>query len=138
MTFPAEKVIVSRERAGKMYHVSAYYLSKVISEMPMRIFGNMLYAIILYWFVGLRAEARRFFTFFGIILMQAISTQALAFFTSALAKNTQMALAGTPMMLIILILFGGFFINLESLPPGSEWIAKVSNVRWAFQGMMIT
>lgn len=131
-TFPHEKAIVSRERAGKMYHVSAYYLAKVVAEMPFRLLGNMIYAIILYWFVGLRSGADYFFIFLAIILLQAVSTQALAFVTSALAPTSEIALAITPLCLIILIMFSGFFINLDSLPAGSEWLAYVSNIRWSF------
>ena len=73
-TFPDEKAIVSRERAGKMYHVGAYYSAKLISELPFRLLGNVLYATILYFFVGLRSGAHHFFIFLGIVLLQAIST----------------------------------------------------------------
>ena len=136
-TFPSEKAIISRERAGKMYHVGAYFMAKVVAEMPFKLVPNMVYTVILYWFAGLRSGADYFFIFFGIMLLQAISTQGLAFFTSSLAPTTNIALAITPLCLMILILFGGFFINLESLPPGSEWMAYVSNVRWAFSAIMV-
>lgn len=49
-----------------------------------------------------------------------------------MAPTTSIALAITPLFLMLLILFGGFFINIDSLPPGSAWLTWVSNVRWAF------
>lgn len=73
-TFPAEKAIVARERASKMYHVGAYFAAKVVAEMPFKLAPAMVYVTILYWFVGLRNSAGRFFIFMGIMLLQAIST----------------------------------------------------------------
>ncbi len=52
-TFPAEKQVVNRERASKTYRVSSYYVSKMISEAPLRVVFTLIFASIVYWmYVG--------------------------------------------------------------------------------------
>jgi hypothetical protein len=55
-TVPAEKPIVVRERLSGAYNVSAYYLGKNLSELPLDIVFNLLYCVIVYWMVGLNVR----------------------------------------------------------------------------------
>ena len=41
-SFPAERPIVFRERASKSYRVSAYFLSKLVAEQPLRILSTLV------------------------------------------------------------------------------------------------
>jgi hypothetical protein len=43
----------------------------------------------------------------------------------------------TPPIVIIFFIFAGVFINVDSLPNGSAWVAKISFLKWAYQAVMI-
>lgn len=82
-----EKPIIQRERASKGYHISAYFFSKVLAEMPIRLLANLLYVTLLYWITGLSSSAEKFAIFLGILLLEAVAAQGLAFFISAISKD---------------------------------------------------
>ena len=57
LTFQEERPVFLREQANKMYSVPAYYLAKLLVEMPMQSFTPMVLAIIIYFKVGLTITA---------------------------------------------------------------------------------
>ena len=50
-----------------MYHLSAYYLAKTISELPLVIVQPSFYFVISYWIIGLSGAAAFFGTWLIII-----------------------------------------------------------------------
>ena len=50
-----------------MYHLSAYYLAKTVSELPLVILQPTFYLVITYWIVGLNGVASFFGTLFIVI-----------------------------------------------------------------------
>mmetsp|Transcript_15892 Transcript_15892/g.26735 ORF Transcript_15892/g.26735 Transcript_15892/m.26735 type:complete len:320 (+) Transcript_15892:155-1114(+) len=135
--FPAEKVIVSREILGGAYKTSAYYIGRVIAELPGQIVITVVYATVIYWSVGLNPLWYRFLLFIVIILLTTLCAMTIGFMISACSPSAAVASAAGPPLLIILLLFGGFYINVESLPPGSEWVRFVSLVYWGFQALIV-
>ena len=55
---------MSKERRSGMYHLSAYYLSKTVSELPLVVIQLQptFFLIITYWIVGLHGVASFFST----------------------------------------------------------------------------
>lgn len=51
-SFPAERGVVNRERASKMYHVMPYYFARFICDIPLRVGQGVLFGVIVYWIVG--------------------------------------------------------------------------------------
>lgn len=66
---PAEHVVVSKERKSGSYHLSAYYMAKTVSELPLVITLPSIYTIITYWVAGLHGPA----SFFGVWLVVIIN-----------------------------------------------------------------
>ncbi len=99
--------------------------------------SSVLYSTIIYWSAGLNPGAERFLTFLLLIVLSTFVSVAMGFCISALSPSTIIANAVGPPVLIVLILFGGFYINNASLPPGSEWVVYLSVIYWGFQGLVI-
>lgn len=71
---PNERTVVNKERAAGYYRLSAYYLAKLFSELPLVICQPTLFLIIVYWMAGLnRSEA--FLTMLCCLLLTAIVGQ---------------------------------------------------------------
>ena len=60
--------MIHKERASGSYHLSAYYLAKTISELPIMLILPSAYIIIVYWAAGLNSLASFFGSWFVIIL----------------------------------------------------------------------
>ena len=59
-----------RERSTGSYRVGPYFLAKSTSDMGLYTVAPLLYATIVYWSVGLRAEAGAFFIFLLIFMLE--------------------------------------------------------------------
>jgi ABC-type multidrug transport system permease subunit len=97
--FPAERLIVLKERASRLYHVGAYFWSKTASELPRTIIVSLIFCIITYFMVELRSGAGYFFAFYAIVLMTTLASEGIAFCVSAIAANPQQAGALAPVFM---------------------------------------
>lgn len=74
LTVPAERVVINKERSSGSYHLSAYYLAKTFSELPLVIALPSIYIVIVYWAAGLNGWAGFFGTWF-VLLLNGFLTQ---------------------------------------------------------------
>jgi ABC-type multidrug transport system ATPase subunit len=131
--FVIEKPIVRRERLGNAYSLSAYFVSKFVSSLLFYLVLTAVYGTIVYWGTGLQSNAKKFGIFIGLLFLIASSALSLAFLVSVISPSIDTAQAiGTP-ILIVFVLFGGFYINISALPPGSFFVQYVSFVAWGFK-----
>lgn len=87
----------------------------------------------IYWSTGLHPAADRYFIFCAIIILTTLNATSLGVLISAVSPTSQVASAIGPPVLIIFLLYGGFYINASSLPIGSVWVRNLSLVYWGFQ-----
>ena len=134
-TFPKEKNVINRERTANAYTTLPYLASKFLIEIPLTTLPGLVYGCVVYWIVGLNPKT---FGFFLLILMfETLVATALGLGVSSLANSVEGANAIAPPFLVIGILFGGYYINIKSLPPVAEWIPYISMFRWTFQALCI-
>lgn len=136
-TFPIERGIVNRERAGKAYHVLPYYLARFITDMPLRVGQGLLFGTIVYWIAHLNPAASAFFIFVGLLILEGLAAQGLGIAISAGCKNEKIALALAPAITVILILFGGFYIDADAIPDWLGWLRYLSHLYYGFMGLAI-
>ena len=75
--------------------------------------------------------------FLLIILLETAMVTMVGLMVSAVAPNIEAANAmGIPLVIVSLV-FGGFYINLETLPPVAEWMPYLSVIRWPFEALAI-
>ena len=127
-SFPTERGVVNRERAGKMYHVLPYYLARFICDIPLRVGQGLLFGCIVYWIVGLNPSAAAFFKFVCILIVEGLAAQGLGVAVSAGARNEKVALAIAPAITVILILFGGFYVNEGTIPVWLSWYVQKNSI----------
>ena len=82
----------------------------MISDLPVSIALLICYTVIIYFGTGLDIlPVDKFFVFFGFCLLVQMNGSALGFLVSAASPSVAVAGAlGTP-ILIVLLLFGGFY-----------------------------
>ncbi|PVD37707.1 hypothetical protein C0Q70_00307 [Pomacea canaliculata] len=128
-SFPSEVPIFLREYGSGLYRVDVYFLSKILAELPTFIVFPLMYITVDYWMMGRM-------TSFMCPLCKVLSTCCRTFcfvgyVISTVSPNVNVGLALAPPMMIPLLLFGGFFLNDESIPVYFIWLKYLSWFKYA-------
>ncbi|EEH51115.1 ATP-binding cassette superfamily [Micromonas pusilla CCMP1545] len=135
--FTKEKVIVNRERASGAYGMFPYLLAKLAAELPVGAFFPLAFGAVVYPMAGLHPGLGRFSKFCGLITLESFSSAAVGLAVSAVAPSTEAAVAMGPAVMVLFIVFGGYYVNAENVPRAFRWINGCSLIKWAFQGLCI-
>ena len=133
--FPLERSVVTRERAANMYRTSSYFLSKAVTDMVKGFFFELLFSLIVYWMVGLRATPGAFFQFVLALFLLSTFAESIALCIAVLTGDAQATSSLVPVVMVLCLLFGGFFINSESLPNWISWFRWCSFMFYGFNAL---
>jgi ABC-type multidrug transport system ATPase subunit/ABC-type multidrug transport system permease subunit len=134
-TFPVEKLIVERERASQSYRVSAYFLSKVLSDLP-SLYFPFHFATLAYWLAYINPSGEIYIAFVGLVLLGCLCAGALGLFLSAITNSAGVAQGlATPIMLVLLLV-SGFYASSQNLPDWLSWLQWLSPLRYCFAGLI--
>lgn len=136
-SFPAEKAIIDRERSSGFYRDLSYFVGKQLCELPRAIFFNLLLLSILYFMIGLRPDAGAFFTLLLICILLALAAEGLAQAVSVFAGSEQVAAGIVPVVVILQVLFGGFFIRPSALPEYIAWARWLAFIYYGFNAAVL-
>jgi hypothetical protein len=66
--------MLTKERPGGMYRLSAYYAARCAADLPIEILNTLLFVTVVYFFGGLRLTAAAFFgNLFGMLLIVLVA-----------------------------------------------------------------
>jgi ABC-type multidrug transport system permease subunit len=135
--FPPERAVFLQEQTNGMYNAYLYYLSKVISEIPLNIVIPAVYTIVTYWSWGLVNTAVAFFNHLVTVLVLSYTANAFGLFMAALFANPQIAFTIAPLMLMPQMIGMGLFANTERLEPYWVWLNYIAFPRYAYKSLML-
>eukprot|EP00842_Homolaphlyctis_polyrhiza_P003323 jgi/Hompol1/3992/HPOL_000688-RA len=124
--FPLERAIITRERAAGTYRASSVFLAKWISTLPMLIVSVLVFAIPVYWMIGLRNDIGRYFMFILILLVHGNVANALGLLIGSAVKKIMIAQILAPLIVTVFLLFGGPLVSLASTSWVFRWIQYIS------------
>ena len=120
LTFEMEREVFLREYGDKSYGILSYFISKSIIEIPFMFIFPILFSTMTYFAIGYELEVAWFFFFSFAICMIVICAASYGMVISAAFKHAAVDLA--PIVMMPLILFGGFFANAGDYPGYITWI----------------
>lgn len=136
-TFQQERALLRRERSKKMYRMFPYYIAKTLSDMTVTTLLPMLNVLIAYWLINLRPTAKAFFIFLAIFYLLFSCAQSLGLLLSVAIPNMQIALLVSPVLTLLMIVVGGFYIPLNNFPIWIRWIKYTSFATYGYSGLLI-
>lgn len=134
LTFPAERALFLRETSSGMYATGPYFVSKSVVEMPVQTLFPVVFCCIVYWLIGLQNSATHFFIFVAAMTLGAHVGVSMGLLLSAASPTAETALSLAPLFIMPFVLFSGFAINLESIPPYFNYTLRYLSVfHYVFQ-----
>lgn len=133
--FLEEKPIISKELSSNAYHSSSYYLAKVLSEIPFDLMNPIIFGVASYYIMLFDQTTDRFGFFLAFLMMECFAATFMGYGIAAIAPDYELGTAMAPPLIIVFVIYAGVFINPDNFPPGSEWIAEISFIRWTFVGL---
>ena len=103
--------------------------------MPLNVLPWFLFGCALYWLANLNGNT--FGTFLGILSLHSVTSMALGLMISACVPSVEIGAALGPVVVILLLLFGGFYINLDSLPIVANWVPYINYIRYTFEALCV-
>eukprot|EP00347_Sterkiella_histriomuscorum_P009468 403341097 len=136
LIFQEERPVFLREQANKMYNVAPYFLAKVGVELPIQIFTPLLWWIVCYFGVGLTVTAEQFFYAYLINFMLVLCASSFGYFLSSIFNQEETAVGIAPVIIMPLMLFGGFFSNSGNYPVWISWFQYISPIKYSLEAFV--
>ncbi|XP_052799742.1 uncharacterized protein LOC128231237 isoform X2 [Mya arenaria] len=134
LTFPTERCIILKERAGGAYRLSAYYFAKTVSELPLTLVVPSLFYTFVFWMSGL-GNVRQFFMTWPIFMLSVFRAQGLGMLIGAFFTNMSVAMLVGNIVIIISMLFSGFIT--QKIPWWMDWARYISQIQYPLSAITI-
>ncbi|PIA54230.1 hypothetical protein AQUCO_00900643v1 [Aquilegia coerulea] len=123
-TFPQERAMLNKERAVDMYRLSAYFLARTTSDLPLDLFLPVLFLVVVYFMAGLKATASAFFLSMLTVFLSIIAAQGLGLAIGATLMDIKKATTLASITGMTFMLAGGYFI--KNVPGFISWTRYLS------------
>nr|XP_045624412.1 protein scarlet-like [Procambarus clarkii] len=137
-TFPQELPLFLREYKNGIYRCDAYYVSKMLAMVPGFVVDPVIFVTVCYWIVGLQHHAYQFFMTVLIVIFTANTASACGAMFSAMFDSIPYIMVLLIPFDMMLLISGGLFINLASLPWYIGWVKYLSWFMWSNEALTVT
>lgn len=135
--FIAERSIFLRETGALYYGAFSYFLAKAaLDTLLLRVFPATLFASIFYWIMGLQASLEHFLFFLVTVVLFNVAAGSISIFVGVLSRNVGTANLSATVVFLVMLLFGGFLLNSQTMPAYVGWIKHFSIFSYAFEILM--
>ncbi|ETM54183.1 hypothetical protein L914_02444 [Phytophthora nicotianae] len=135
--FIGERQIFLRETGAMYYGAFSYFLAKaMLDTLLLRILPASLFASIFYWIMGLQATTDRFLLFSLTLVLFNVAAGAICLLVGVLSRRVGAANLGATVVLLVMLLFGGFLLNSQTMPSSVGWLKHLSIFSYAFEILM--
>lgn len=131
--FSQERPVFIRERLSNTYRTTSYYIGRSLSYIPLELFLPVLMLVICYFAVHLDNKGENFFLMIAASWLAAWMASAYGLLLSTAFEDAEVALSLVPILIIPLMLVGGFYAPLNSVPEFFRIFEYISVFKYLFQ-----
>ena len=123
-----------RESNNNLYRVSTYFWSKVVSQIPSAIIIPTVFVVIVYFAVGLNLSSweKPLISMLGAIL-EYNAFVGFGYIIGTGVGDKQVATIMTPIAVVPMLLFVGFFVKQDNIPKWLWWFRELSVFKYGYQ-----
>lgn len=134
--FLQERYIFMRETAYNAYRRSSYVLSHSLVALPSLVFLSLAFSATTFWAVGLDGGFKGFVFYFLIIFASFWAGSSFVTFLSGVVPHVMLGYTIVVAILAYFLLFSGFFINRDRIPPYWIWFHYLSLVKYPYEAVL--
>ncbi|CAK7204324.1 ATP-binding cassette transporter snq2 [Sporothrix eucalyptigena] len=128
--------ILTKHKTFAMHHPAAFCLAQITADVPVLLFQCTIFAVVIYWMVGLKHTAAAFFTFWAILFTTTLCMIALFRCIGAAFGTFEAASKISGTVIKGLVMYAGYMIPK---PKIKNWMIELyySNpFAYAFQAAL--
>ncbi|XP_058830828.1 ATP-binding cassette subfamily G member 4 isoform X1 [Topomyia yanbarensis] len=129
LSYPREVKLVKKECFNRWYGLFPYYLALTLSRLPIQIFLNIIFSMVVYWLAGLPAELFRYTLFTIVGLAVSLCAEGFGLMIGA-TFNVMNGSAIGPLTIapfLGLAIYG--FDFAPQIPALMQWLMRASFIR---------
>lgn len=132
-----ERRVLMKETSREAYRISSYMIANTIVFLPFLFIVSLLFAVPVYWIVGLNPSFEAFMFFVFVVWLIVLMASSLVLFLSAVSPDF---ISGNSLICTVLgafFLFSGYFIPKENIPRYWIFMYYVSLYRYPLDSLLI-
>lgn len=131
-----QRPIVEKHVSYAFYHPFTEAVAGIVSDIPVKFLIAICFNVILYFLSGLRYEAGPFFIFFLFQFVSMLGMSAIFRTIAAATKAISQALAIAGVMVLAIIIYTGFTVQVSYMHPWFRWINYINPIGYAFEAIL--
>lgn len=137
-SFASERIIFIRERANNYYHPFSYFTSKILCDVvPLRVLPPVIFLSVAYPLVGLQMEHHAFAKAIMILVLFNMAIAAEMLVVGIVIKDPGTSSMVAVLVLLLLLLFAGLFVNSLDLTAQTRWLEWVLVFHYAYEALAV-
>ena len=132
-------VLFLKENASGTYSSLSYFLNMVIYDVVLtRLMPPMFFAVFSYWMISLNASNDfSIFLFAFVLILTNIASSSMSILIGQLSRSNAVSNVLGTLATLIFVVFGGFFLNKNTIPIGLQWLANISFFNYAYEVLVV-
>lgn len=129
--FPVEKNVLKKERASGMYRLSAYFMARTMTDVPLVMLVPAACICLYYPLAGLNATFTRFIFHMMTILLVVLISQSIGLLFGAALLNVAKANVWQSILMLGTMMTAGFYIS--EYPSWLGWVRYLSFTGYCYR-----
>jgi ABC-type multidrug transport system ATPase subunit len=129
--------IFYKEQDANFYPTWIYVLARALAGLPTSVQDAFIYGSLIYWMSGFAATAENYILFIILTLLCAFTCGLMFSIFSATIRDRPSAQAAMSIAIVIMVLFSGFTVQPDVIPPYYIWIYWMNLFSWVIRGVII-
>ncbi|KAI5292886.1 hypothetical protein KEM52_005990, partial [Ascosphaera acerosa] len=134
-SFTGRPVLI-KHKSFAFYHPGAFCLAQITADLPILFVQISVFAIIVYFMVGLTATAGAFFTYWVVVFATTICMTAMFRAIGAISDSFDNASKISGFIISATIMYTGFLIQKPQMHPWFVWIYWIDPLAYGFQALL--
>lgn len=122
----SQRPIVNRHHKAAMYHPFIEALALTLVDVPLTIVTQAVFAVIVYFLVGLQRTAPQFFIFYLLVTIMTLTMKAFYRALAAAFEREAGAQAMAGVLTLLIVLYTGYTIPKPTMVEDLQWLTWLS------------
>lgn len=128
--------IIQRHRSYSFYAPSAEAIAEFLIDFPVKLVTIFIFIIIGYFLGNLKRTGGNFFSFLLFAYVTVMAVKALYKTVAAFSPTLSIANSVGGLLLIALVLYSSFMIQVPDMHPWFVWLAHINPSKYGFESML--